>query len=289
MRWGKMAKQNIKETGIIIFGNFILALGITAFIIPSGVIVGGGTGIGLIVQYFTGINVTITVSVINLAMFVLGFYVLGKNFAAKTGLSTIVFPIFLATLGQMSVMQSLTNDILLANIYAGLLIGAGMGLILRQGASTGGMDVPPLIINKKTNIPITLLINGIDLIILLGQAFFSTTEQVLYGFIVVIITTIVMDKMMLLGESKVQVTIISPKYEEIRDVVFTKIERGCTLMDITTGYTMEKQYAVMTVASKRELHILNESVLSIDPTAFIISNVTHSVNGRGFTLPSIDI
>jgi len=284
-----MAKQNIKETGIIIFGNFILALGITAFIIPSGVIVGGGTGIGLIVQYFTGINVTITVSVINLAMFVLGFYVLGKNFAAKTGLSTIVFPIFLATLGQMSVMQSLTNDILLANIYAGLLIGAGMGLILRQGASTGGMDVPPLIINKKTNIPITLLINGIDLIILLGQAFFSTTEQVLYGFIVVIITTIVMDKMMLLGESKVQVTIISPKYEEIRDVVFTKIERGCTLMDITTGYTMEKQYAVMTVASKRELHILNESVLSIDPTAFIISNVTHSVNGRGFTLPSIDI
>jgi Uncharacterized conserved protein len=284
-----MAKQNIKETGIIIFGNFILALGITAFIIPSGVIVGGGTGIGLIVQYFTGIDVSITVSVINIAMFVLGFYVLGKKFAAKTGLSTIVFPIFLATLGQMSVMQSLTNDILLANIYAGLLIGAGMGLILRQGASTGGMDVPPLIINKKTKIPITLLINGIDLIILLGQAFFSTTEQVLYGFIVVIITTIVMDKMMLLGESKVQVTIISPKYEEIRDVVFNKIERGCTLMDITTGYTMEKQYAVMTVASKRELHILNESVLSIDPTAFIISNVTHSVNGRGFTLPSIDI
>jgi len=284
-----MAKQNIKETGIIIFGNFILALGITAFIIPSGVIVGGGVGISLIVQYFTGVNVSITVSVINIAMFVLGFYVLGKNFAAKTGLSTIVFPIFLATLGQMSVMQSLTDDILLANIYAGLLIGAGMGLILRQGASTGGMDVPPLIINKKTKIPITLLINGIDLIILLGQAFFSTTEEVLYGFIVVIITTIVMDKMMLLGESKVQVTIISPKYEEIRDVVFNKIERGCTLMDITTGYTMEKQYAVMTVASKRELHILNESVLSIDPTAFIISNVTHSVNGRGFTLPSIDI
>lgn len=284
-----MVKQNIKEWIIIIFGNFILALGITAFIIPSGVIVGGGTGIGLIVQYLTGVNVTITVSVINIAMFVLGFYVLGKKFAAKTALSTIVFPIFLATLGEMSVMQSLTNDVLLANIYAGLLIGAGMGLILRQGASTGGMDVPPLIINKKTNIPITLLINGIDLIILLGQAFFSTTEQVLYGFIVVIITTIVMDKMMLLGESKVQVTIISPKYEEIKNVVFNKIDRGCTLIDVTTGYTMEKQYAVMTVSSKRELHILNESVLSIDPTAFIISNVTHSVNGRGFTLPSIDI
>lgn len=284
-----MAKQNIKESIIIIFGNFILALGITAFIIPSGVIVGGGTGIGLIIQHFTGVDVSITVSAINIVMFVIGYYVLGKNFAAKTGLSTIVFPIFLAVLGQLSVMQSLTNDILLANIYAGLLIGAGMGLILRLGASTGGMDVPPLIINKKTKIPITLLINGIDLIILLGQAFFSTTEQVLYGFVVVIITTIVMDKMMLLGESKVQVTIISPKFEEIKNVVFNKIERGCTLIDVTTGYTMEKQYAVMTVASKRELHILNESVLSIDPTAFIISNVTHSVNGRGFTLPSIDI
>lgn len=284
-----MTKGNIKETIIIIVGNFILALGITAFIIPSGLIVGGGTGIALMAKYFIGTDVTITVYGINIIMFLLGFYVLGKNFATKTAISTILFPTFLAVLSRIPELQSLTHDTLLSTIYAGLLIGAGMGLVLRQGASTGGMDVPPLIINKKTKISVALLINGIDIIILLGQAFFSTVEQVLYGVVVVIITTIVMDKLMLLGESKVQVMIISPKYNEIKEVLYNKISRGCTLLNITTGYTMKKQYAVMSVVSNREVHILTDLVLDIDPTAFIISNVAHSVKGRGFTLPSIDI
>ncbi|MFV0395116.1 MAG: YitT family protein [Coprobacillaceae bacterium] len=284
-----MTKGNIKESILIIVGNFALALGIRAFILPSGLITGGGTGIALIVQYFTGLDVSITVYGINIIMFILGFKVLGKAFAAKTTISTIIFPTFLAVMGQIPELQSLTDDTLLSAIFAGLLIGGGMGLVLRQGASTGGMDIPPLILNKKTKISVALLINGIDIFILLGQTLFSTIEQVLYGVVVVIITTIVMDKLMLLGESKVQVTIISPKYEEIKTIVYNKINRGCTLINITTGYTMNNQYAVMTVVSNREVHVLNDLVLDIDPTAFIISNTTHSVKGRGFTLPSIDV
>lgn len=284
-----MTKGNIKEAIIIVIGNFLLALGITAFILPSGLITGGGTGIALIVRYFTGLNVSITVYAINIFMFILGFFMLGKNFVAKTTISTVIFPTFLAVLGQVTELHNLTDDTLLSAIFAGLCIGAGMGLVLRQGASTGGLDIPPLIINKKTKISVALLINGIDILILLGQAFFSTVEQVLYGIVVVIITTIVMDKLMLLGESKVQVTIISPKYDKIKKAIYTKIDRGCTLLNITTGYTMRSQYAVMSVVSNRELHVLNDIVLDIDPTAFIISNVTHSVRGRGFTLPSIDM
>lgn len=284
-----MTKGNIKEAIIIVIGNFLLALGITAFILPSGLITGGGTGIALIVRYFTGLNVSITVYTINIFMFILGFFMLGKNFVAKTTISTVIFPTFLAVLGQVTELHNLTDDTLLSAIFAGLCIGAGMGLVLRQGASTGGLDIPPLIINKKTKISVALLINGIDILILLGQAFFSTVEQVLYGIVVVIITTIVMDKLMLLGESKVQVTIISPKYDKIKKAIYTKIDRGCTLLNITTGYTMRSQYAVMSVVSNRELHVLNDIVLDIDPTAFIISNVTHSVRGRGFTLPSIDM
>jgi uncharacterized membrane-anchored protein YitT (DUF2179 family) len=281
-----MIKNTLKESIFIIIGNFALALGITAFILPVGLITGGGTGIALIMRYFTGLEVSITVYAINFVMFILGLKVFGKNFAAKTAISTILFPTFLAILSAIPSLHTLTNDVLLSSIFAGLLIGGGMGLVLRQGASTGGMDIPTLIINKKTKISITLLINGIDIVILLGQALFSSVEQVLYGIVVVIITMIVMDKMMLLGESKVQVVIISPQYEAIKNVIYDKIDRGCTLLNITTGYTMSKQYAVMSVVSKRELHVLNDLILDIDPTAFIISNVTHSVNGRGFTLPS---
>ena len=170
-------------------------------------------------------------------------------------------------------------------------MGIGAGLVFRVGGSTGGMDIPPMIISKKTGISLAWLINIFDCLVLVIQVIFCpiTIEEVLYAIAVVIILTIVMDQVMMLGETKVQVTIISPKWKEIRKVVFDNINRGCTLLNITTGYQQKDQYAVMSVVSKRELHLLNDMVLEIDPTAFIISNATHSVKGRGFTLPSIDL
>lgn len=284
-------KKHIYETIIIIIGNFILALGICAFITPAGLISGGASGIGIAIKALTGINISYTVYAINIVMFIIGYYYLGKKFAAGTLLSTFLYPTFLAILERIPGLWQITDDALLSTLYAGLCVGLGLGLVLRVGASTGGMDIPPLLVNKKTGISVAWLINIFDCFILLFQVIFCpiTIEQVLYGVTVVIITTIVMDQVMMLGETKVQVTIISPKWQEIRRIVFEDINRGCTLLNITTGYHQKNQYAVMAVVSKRELHVLNDMILQIDPTAFIISNATHSVKGRGFTLPSIDL
>lgn len=284
-------KKHIYETIMIIVGNFILALGICAFITPAGLITGGASGIGIAIKSLTGINISNTVFAINIVMFIIGYYIFGKKFAAGTLLSTFLFPMFLALLEKISALSNITDDVLLSTLYAGLCIGLGLGLVLRVGASTGGMDIPPLIVNKKTGISIALIINMFDCAILLFQVIFCpiTIEQILYGITILIITAIVMDKVMMLGETKVQVTIISPKWQEIRKIVFDDINRGCTLLNVTTGYYQDKQYAVMAVVSKRELHLLNEMILQIDPTAFIISNETHSVKGRGFTLPPVDL
>lgn len=284
-------KKHIYETIMIIVGNFILALGICAFITPAGLITGGASGIGIAIKSLTGINISYTVFAINIIMFIIGYFMFGKKFAAGTLLSTFLFPMFLALLEQVSALSSITNDVLLSTLYAGLCIGLGLGLVLRVGASTGGMDIPPLIVNRKTGISIALIINAFDCVILLLQVIFCpiTIEQILYGITILIITAIVMDKVMMLGETKVQVTIISPKWQEIRKIVFDDINRGCTLLNVTTGYYQNKQYAVMAVVSKRELHLLNEMILQIDPTAFIINNETHSVKGRGFTLPPVDL
>lgn len=284
-------KKHIYETIMIIVGNFILALGICAFITPAGLITGGASGIGIAIKSITGINISYTVFAINIIMFIIGYFMFGKKFAAGTLLSTFLFPMFLALLEQVSALSSITNDVLLSTLYAGLCIGLGLGLVLRVGASTGGMDIPPLIVNRKTGISIALIINAFDCVILLFQVIFCpiTVEQILYGITILIITAIVMDKVMMLGETKVQVTIISPRWQEIRKIVFDDINRGCTLLNVTTGYYQNKQYAVMAVVSKRELHLLNEMILQIDPTAFIISNETHSVKGRGFTLPPVDL
>ena len=266
-------KKHIYETLIIIVGNFILALGICAFITPVGLITGGASGIGIAVKSLTGINISYTVYAINIVMFVVGYFYFGKKFAAGTLLSTFLYPTFLAILERVPALSTITSDALLSTLYAGLCIGLGLGLVLRVGASTGGMDIPPLIVNKKTGFSVAWLINIFDCAILLFQVIFCpiTIEQVLYGITVVIITTIVMDQVMMLGETKVQVTVISPK------------------LNVTTGYHQKNQYAVMAVVSKRELHLLNDMILAIDPTAFIISNATHSVRGRGFTLPPIDL
>lgn len=284
-------KKRIYETIIIIIGNFILALGICAFITPAGLITGGASGIGIAVKSLTGINISYTVYAINMIMFIIGYFYFGKKFAIGTLLSTFLYPTFLVILERIPQLATITSDSLLSTLYAGLCIGFGLGLVLRVGASTGGMDIPPLIVNKKTGYSIAWLINIFDCVILLFQVIFCpiTIEQVLYGITVVIITTIVMDKVIMLGETKVQVTVISPKWQEIRNIVFDDINRGCTLLNVTTGYYQKNQFAVMAVVSKRELHLLNEIILDIDPTAFIISNETHSVKGRGFTLPSIDL
>lgn len=283
--------RHIKETLIIIIGNLILAIGICAFITPAGLITGGASGIGIAIKSLTGINISYTVYAINIVMFVLGYFYFGKKFAAGTLLSTFLFPTFLAVFETVPQLSTITNDTLLSTVYAGLCIGLGLGLVLREGASTGGMDIPPLIVNKKTGLSVAVLINSFDCVILLLQVVFCSVsiEQILYGVTVLIITTFTMDKVIMLGETKVQVIVISPKWEEIRKIVFDDISRGCTLLNITTGYYQNNQFAVMAVVSKRELHLLNKMILEVDPTAFIISNETHSVKGRGFTLPPIEL
>ena len=284
-------KKRVYETIMIIIGNLILAFGLCAFVTPVGLISGGASGIGIAVKSITGINISYTVYVINFIMFVIGFIFLGKKFAFGTLLSTFLYPTFIALFERIPQLANITNDILLSALYGGLCIGLGLGLVLRVGASTGGMDIPPLLVNKKTGISVAWLINIFDCGILLLQVIFCpiTIEAVLYGITVVIITTIVVDKVIILGETKIQVLVISPKWQEIRKIIFDDINRGCTLLNVTTGYYQDKQPAVMAVVSKRELHLLNDTILEIDPTAFIISNETHSVKGRGFTLPSVEL
>ena len=284
-------KKRVYETIMIIIGNLILAFGLCAFVTPVGLISGGASGIGIAVKSITGINISYTVYVINFIMFVIGFIFLGKKFAFGTLLSTFLYPTFIALFERIPQLANITNDILLSALYGGLCIGLGLGLVLRVGASTGGMDIPPLLVNKKTGISVAWLINIFDCGILLLQVIFCpiTIEAVLYGITVVIITTIVVDKVIILGETKIQVLVISPKWQEIRKIIFDDINRGCTLLNVTTGYYQDKQLAVMAVVSKRELHLLNDMILEIDPTAFIISNETNSVKGRGFSLPSVEL
>lgn len=274
----------MKNFLFIILGNLIFALGIAVFVIPNGLILGGSTGLALSVQHFLGIDITITVAIINIVTFLAGLFILGKKFAATTLISTFIFPIFLNYFKDIERFKNITSDLPLASIFTALLVGTGVGIVLRVGASTGGLDIPAIILNKKKGIPIAVVLYAIDISILFSQMIFSNTEQILYGIIIVLITTMVINKVIVYGKNDFMVTIISEKYLEISENIHNKIDRGTTFIDIQTGYKKNTQQAVMSVISKRELHSLNKLVQEIDPKAFIIINQVNQVRGRGFSL-----
>jgi uncharacterized membrane-anchored protein YitT (DUF2179 family) len=274
----------MKNFLFIILGNLIFALGIATFVIPNGLIMGGSTGLALSVQHFLGIDITITVAIVNIVTFLAGLFILGKKFAATTLISTFIFPFFLNYFKDIEKLKHITSDTLLSAIFAALLVGTGVGIVLRVGASTGGLDIPAIILNKKRGVPIAIVLYAIDISILLSQMIFSNIEQILYGIIIVLITTMVINKVIVYGKNDFMVTIISEKYLEISENIHNKIDRGTTFIDIQTGYKKNNQQAVMSVISKRELHSLNKLVQEIDPKAFIIINQVNQVKGRGFSL-----
>ena len=237
---------------LILLGNAVFAFGIAAFILPCGLLSGGTTGIALFIQHLCGLPVVITVWVINLSMLLLGWFVLGKNFVFTTILSSVCYPLFLDFFQRLLNRFRLTDDTLLSALFAGLFVGAGVGLVLRMGASSGGMDIPPLVLNKRTGISVSVFLYAFDTVILLSQAFFSDLEKILYSILVTLLTSLIINKVMLIGKSQVQVMIISEKYQEINNVIQTSLDRGSTFLQSITGHLQKEQLIVLSILSPRE-------------------------------------
>lgn len=269
---------------LIVAGNTMYALAVVLFVEPNGLISGGTTGLALFFFRMADIPISAFVGVFNIVMFLLGVLVLGKEFALTTLFSTVYYPAALAVMEHFLKGSVLTRDMLLATICAGVLIGAGIGLVLRGGASTGGMDIPPLILKKKLGIPVAASLYGFDVLILLLQIFGTKAEMVLYGLVLVLIYTMVLNKMLFIGNHKMQVKIVSKEYESISRAIQDRLDRGTTLFEVEGGHLREESYAVLTVLDGRELSKLNNLVMELDPKAFLIINQVSEVRGRGFTL-----
>ena len=202
-------KQLIRTWAAIIFGNALYSLTVALFLEPAGLITGGATGIALAIGRLTGLSVSGLLLFINLAMLVWGWVVLGRAFALNTLASSVLSPAFLALFEGMANGRVLTEDIFLCTIFAGLGIGVALGIVIRSGASTGGLDIPPLVLNKWFKLPVSATMLAFDIMVLLMQAVFSPMPQVLYGIVMVLIHTVVMDKMLMMGASRTEVKIIS--------------------------------------------------------------------------------
>lgn len=268
----------------IILGNTILALGLTAFLIPNHFLVGGTTGIARTLEQVFQLDVSVTVAIINALMFFVGWWQLGREFAFTTLVSTLVFPLLLNRFLAVEAFSALTSDRLLAALAGGCLNGLGIGIVIRLGASTGGMDIPPLVLKKRFRIPVAVTMYCLDVLILFSQAMFSDSEEILYGIVAVMLTTVVLNQVLIYGAGDVQVLIISQYFAEINEMIQKQMDKGSTFLPIQTGYEKLEQKAVMCVLPSRELSHLNRNVQKIDPKAFIIINGVREVRGKGFTM-----
>lgn len=279
----KQILKRVVETLIVIFGNCIYAFGIAMFILPSGLITGGTTGIALFVNDVFHTPVTVFVLVFNTIMFLIGFFAFGWKFAANTVVSTFSYPIALELITRLLGGYRITDDLILCTVFGGICIGAAIGLVIRMGASTGGMDIPPLILNQYFKIPVSSSVYVFDMLILLLQVFHSSGEQVLYGILLVIVYSAVLDKCLMLGTAKMQIKVVSSHIDEIRTAVLNDIDRGVTLLNSETGFLRNNTMMLLTVVSMRELARTEKLIHEVDPDAFVIINKVSEVSGRGFS------
>ena len=277
-------QQQLFNALSIVVGNAMYALTVVLFLMPSGLITGGATGIALAFKGVTGLPVSAVLFVVNVAMLLLGWWVLGRRFALNTMASTVLSPFFMALWERLLGNLVLTDDLVLNTVFAGFGIGISLGITIRAGASTGGMDIPPLVLQKWFRWPVSITMMLFDIAILLVQAAFSQPEQVLYGIVLVITHTIVMDKMLMLGDSRTEVKIISTRSDEIRTAILAEIDRGVTVLHGEGGYTGEPSEVLLSVISNRELPRLEKLVHSIDPACFLIVSRVTEVSGRGFSM-----
>lgn len=282
-----MTVSNFKNVCLVLLGNTIYALGITMFILPNGMITGGSTGLALTFHHYFQIPISLFVFCFNFIMFILGALVLGKRFALTTLISTFYYPIILGLFQKFPSLGTITDDKMLSTICGGIMIGAAIGLVIRAGASTGGMDIPPLVLNKKLGLPISVLLYAFDCTILILQITFSNAEQTIYGIVLVLIYSVILDKFLMMGVSQTQVKIISEKYDLINLAIQKQLDRGTTFLEAKTGYLNIDQPIILTVISNRELVRLNKLVMDADPKAFIIISHVNEVKGRGFSAQKI--
>lgn len=276
-------KQKLLNIGYIFLGNICIAFALSTLILENNIIAGGVSGIGIVMNYYFGISISMSVALINIVLFLLGLIFLGKAFAMSTLISTFLFPMILDVFEKTTFIHHYLNDPLLACVIAGFLMGIGIGLILKTNASTGGIDILAILMNKKLNIPVHIVLNVIDLIVLILQFSFNDTTHVIYGIITVMITSLMLKRTLMAGTSLTQLLVMSDSYESIREMILHEHDAGVTLLAGEKGYTQESSQLILSILPYRKLPIIKEKILKIDDHAFIIVSHVDEVGGQGFT------
>ena len=269
----------------IMIGNFIVAFAVNCLIIPNDILSGGLAGIAVALQpIFPWLDKTIFITFATIILFALGHFVLGKEFTKGTILSTIFYPIELNILSHFLKDVSFTSNDILASIYTGIFIGIGVGLVVRTGSSTGGVDILALLFKKIFHLPVHIGLMIIDASTVILGITTHSFEKAMIGLISVYVCSVVVDKVVTLGGQKTKsIIIVSDKYEEILSVITKSLDRGATILYGEGGYSRNKKEVIMCVIENKQYPLFNSIIHEIDPKVFFVVQDAHEVKGNGFS------
>lgn len=274
--------SSVLEYIYIIIGAAIIAVGFNVFLLPNEVASGGVSGISTILKGVFNWNPGIVQYAFNIPLFITGVIFLGKQFGARSLVGTLTLPLFVLLTASW---EPATLNPLLGALFGGISVGVGLGIVFRGRASTGGTDLAAQIITKYSGLTLGTSVMLIDGLIVLSAALVFDVEKGLYALIGLFVTTKTIDIIQLGFSQSKMVYIITNKQEEIRDAIYTEVNRGVTKLSAVGGYTEQERPILLVVVYQTEFSKLKQVIKTVDPSAFVIVTDSYEVLGEGFKRP----
>ncbi|TLS53116.1 YitT family protein [Paenibacillus antri] len=279
----KLAKQLFP----IMLGTAIYAFGIHYFIVPNELTEGGVTGISILLNYAFGIPLSVSTLLLNIPLFIIGWKLLGRKGMLLTGFGTLSLTLFLYIMERVLHMGFIVpfateDDLFLASLYAGVTLGAGLGIVFRFGGTTGGVDILARIVNRTKGWSIGQFFLYFDAIVISVSLLFISMERVLYTLVVVFVAAKIIDVIQQGEYAARAFTVISERTQDISKQIMLELDRGVTLIPAKGAFTGQPKEMLYCVVYRHETRRLERIVRQADPRAFIIVSEVQDVLGEGF-------
>ncbi len=277
-------RRIISRAFIIVIGALLVSVGLEIFLVPNHIIDGGITGLSIMLSHLTGLHLGLFLFVLNLPFLLIGYKQIGKTFAISTLFGVAVMSVGTALLLPV---PSLTHDLLLSAVFGGIIVGIGVGLVIRAGGSLDGTEIVAILLTKKSPFSVGEVVMFFNIFILASAGFIFGWDRAMYSLIAYYIAYKMIDLTMIGLEQSRSVYIISDFPDEIGDALAARLGRGITYLSGEGGYSGEDKKVIFCVITRLEEAKLKSIVEEIDPSAFLAIGHIHDVSGGRFKKKNI--
>lgn len=264
----------------------VYSLAWSQIFIPNGIVSGGVTGLSTVIQYGTGFPMAFTNAIINVILLILGFLILGKSFGVRTiyALAAITVFVYVIPMLELPPLVLREGNGILIPVIASMMEAIAIAIMMSFGSSSGGTDIIALIINKFFPVSLGKVYVVLDIVIIASIMLIpgKTVDDMLYGYLAVIVFSMSLDYLMLGSKSSVQLIVFSDHYAEIADYINMKMDRGVTALNAVGWYSQKDKKVLLILVRRSEMNEVTDKIKKVDPRAFVAVSQVSGVYGEGF-------